>query len=192
MLLSSLLSVIALLIGLIVGSLYWTFHLGLGWLRRVLLDESALSAFWLLHFEPKGGLTAILRGEGIVLDESNPTTAMTCAIAIRVEAEIFVKMRRLLGFSLFVLCLVFLFASAYTSVAVTVCFFSGVMASIPLRNRSYAIQSLATLFRSVRIWMGADPEPLDQHGPESIRGIARIIEAHELMCSAPDKTKWGR
>jgi hypothetical protein len=179
------LSIVAAFIGSVVGSLYWTFQLGLRWLRSVLSNESALSAFWLLFFKPHGGVAAMLRGEGSVLDRSDETTAFACSSVIRVEAETFYKMRRYCVMALCVLFLLYLVVSAYTSIMVVSCFVCGALVSIPLRNQSYATQTLATLFRSVRIWMGADRQSLEEYCPECLRGIVRVIEANEPVEQSP-------
>src|SRR5579872_5983402 len=90
-LLDIMLSIVAAFVGSLAGSLFWTFHLGLRWLRQLLLDDSALKAFYLLSFKPHGGLGAMLRDEGAEVSEYTP---LASSIWIRVEVDTFPKIRR--------------------------------------------------------------------------------------------------
>lgn len=174
------LSVAAVFVGSVAGSLFWTFHLGLSWLRRALLDDSGLLAFWMMFFKPHGGVAAMIRAEEIELDKPNERTAFMCSTVIGVELVTFIRMRRYCAIALVALCSICLLISVYTSVAVVICLACGITISPPLRNQNYPKESLATIFRSVRIWMGADSRSLDEHGAQCIRGVVRVIGANEV------------
>lgn len=137
-------------------------------LKKALLSRSLLLEFWNKQFKDAGGVMGFLLTE----NPNRPKPKFEyCRAVIRAEYESFRKLRRQAIITFVLFAALWSWVSSHYSYWILFWFLIGVSASAAaVRERGY-YEALATIFRSTRLWMWADPVSLEESAALQLVGV---------------------